>query len=323
MGLDHFSSSFDFTRYFLVLSKLRARLCLRWLVPILGFFCIGAAYAATDEAVAEALLSMPVVQGGGVVVRTADVAVDSLRIPVEARKGFLEKSATVKQIASNLFVRRALADEAERQGLDRVPEVAVALQLARDKVLSDAKLARTEKAALPTVAAIDAYAETLYRAGPERFKVSEENRVRHILVAKNTPDARMKADGLLEQLKAGADFAKLAQDNSDDPGSAAKGGDLGFFGEGRVVKPFQDSVFALKNPGDLSPVVESQFGYHIILLEERRPARIRPFEEVRESLRAEAQGKLTSEARQRETDQLLGTAQFDDAAIEKFSAQQR
>jgi parvulin-like peptidyl-prolyl isomerase len=85
----------------------------------------------------------------------------------------------------------------------------------------------------------------------------------------DTAPARAKIEGLLARARAGEDFAKLAGEFSEDPGSRAQGGDLGWFGRGTMVKPFEDAAFALKQ-GELSDVVESPFGFHIIKLEERR-----------------------------------------------------
>ncbi len=82
---------------------------------------------------------------------------------------------------------------------------------------------------------------------------------------------RAQAEDILKRVRAGEDFAKLAKEFSSDPGSKANGGDLGWFGKGQMVKPFEDAAFALK-PGEVSGIVESQFGYHIIKLDERRTA---------------------------------------------------
>lgn len=92
--------------------------------------------------------------------------------------------------------------------------------------------------------------------------------------------AEEKIGRIAAQLKAGGDFAKLAMEHSEDPGSAAQGGDLGWFGRGRMVKPFEDAAFALK-PGETSDVFRTEYGFHIVKVEERQAERTRPFEEVR------------------------------------------
>ena len=83
-------------------------------------------------------------------------------------------------------------------------------------------------------------------------------------------EAKQKAQSILERARKGEDFAKLARENSDDPGSKDKGGEYDFFSKGRMIPEFETAAFALK-PGQISDVVETSFGYHIIKLEERRP----------------------------------------------------
>ena len=134
-----------------------------------------------------------------------------------------------------------------------------------------------------------------YDAHPERFRQGEERRVSHILIQapKDAGEvalkaAREKIEGLLVKVKASpADFAKLAKENSQDPGSAERGGDLGFFGRGAMVKPFEEAAFGLAKEGDVSGVVQSDFGFHIIKLAGVKAEQVRPFEDVRNELAAE------------------------------------
>ncbi len=133
-----------------------------------------------------------------------------------------------------------------------------------------------------------------YTAQAERNKQPETRRASHILitVAKNAPEAEVKAAqakaaGLLAQLKKQPeDFAKLASQHSQDPGSAAKGGDLDWFGRGMMVKPFEDSVFALKE-NQISELIRSDFGFHIIKLTGVRAERVQAFEELKAGIAAE------------------------------------
>jgi peptidyl-prolyl cis-trans isomerase C len=137
-----------------------------------------------------------------------------------------------------------------------------------------------------TAAATDADAQDFYAKNPDQFKQAETVRASHILVkAEATADeatkkaARTKIDGVLKRAKAGEDFAALARENSAD-GSAAQGGDLGFFPRGQMVPPFDQAAFALK-PGEISDVVTTQFGYHIIKLTEKKDASLVPLEQVK------------------------------------------
>jgi parvulin-like peptidyl-prolyl isomerase len=121
-------------------------------------------------------------------------------------------------------------------------------------------------------------------------------RARHILIrvpqeVSPTDDAKLKskADDALKRAKTGEDFAALAKELSDD-GSKENGGDLGFFPRGRMVAPFEEAVFALQ-PGQISEIVRTQFGYHIIKAEERKTGKALAFDEAK----AQAQDDLTRE----------------------------
>ena len=143
--------------------------------------------------------------------------------------------------------------------------------------------------------------QAYYDTHKKEFENPEMVRARHILVAVKpdaTPEqkeaAKKKAEELLAKAKAGEDFAKLASDNTDDPGSKAKGGDLGFFTQGSMVGKFEQAAFALK-PGEVSGVVETEFGYHIIKQEERKAAEQQPYESVKEQVKARATQSIQQE----------------------------
>ncbi len=140
-----------------------------------------------------------------------------------------------------------------------------------------------------------------YDANPRSYRQEEQLKARHILFMTRGPDAekqaKVRADSLLAAIrKSGGDFAELARSFSQEPGAATSGGDLGWFARGRMVKEFEEAAFALK-PGEVSPVVRTQFGYHIIKLEDRRAPGITPFDEVRDQIRmqmARARGDSTA-----------------------------
>jgi peptidyl-prolyl cis-trans isomerase C len=154
--------------------------------------------------------------------------------------------------------------------------------------LSVTKLVEAETAALPGPS--DLEAKDFYDKNPERFKQDESVRASHILIRvdeKADPAAKKKAraeiDSVLKQIKAGGDFAKLAQQHSQD-GSAAQGGDLNYFGKGTMVPAFDKVAFELK-PGQVSDVVTTQFGYHIIKVVDRKPGRTIPLEEASQQIK--------------------------------------
>lgn len=121
------------------------------------------------------------------------------------------------------------------------------------------------------------------------YSVEEQVKASHILVA-----TREEAQEILDRLAAGEDFAELAKARSKDPGSAARGGDLGWFGRGAMVPAFEEAAFAL-GVGETSGIVETQFGFHIIRVTDRREPREPPFEEVAERVRADAEKEIASQ----------------------------
>jgi peptidyl-prolyl cis-trans isomerase C len=145
------------------------------------------------------------------------------------------------------------------------------------------KMVEAEVSAQP--APTDAQVREFYDKNPDKFKQDEAVRASHILFrVEETADAAAKkkamddAQGVLKQARSGADFAELAKKHSAD-GSAQQGGDLNFFTRGQMVPPFDQAAFAMK-PGEISDIVTTQFGYHIIKVTERRPASTVAFEQV-------------------------------------------
>jgi len=140
-----------------------------------------------------------------------------------------------------------------------------------------------------TAKVTDDEAKKFYNDNKDKFRREESVRASHILVAadqkasaEDKKKAKEKAESLLKQLKGGADFAELAKKESSCP-SSAQGGDLGFFGKGQMVPEFEKAAFGLK-PGEVSDVVETQFGYHIIKVAEKKDAETVPFEEAKERI---------------------------------------
>ena len=142
---------------------------------------------------------------------------------------------------------------------------------------------------LPTIEISDEEVQEFYDANIDKMRIPEQVRARHILIGLKPDDedarkvAEKKIAAVQQELEAGANFALLAVERSEGP-SATQGGDLGFFGRGQMVLPFEEAAFALQ-PGEISDVVETQFGLHIIKVEERRDGRTVPVEEAAERIR--------------------------------------
>lgn len=168
-----------------------------------------------------------------------------------------------------------------------------------------------------------------YQAHADRYKQNEERQASHILInaGKDANEATVKAaqakaEDILAQLKrAPGDFAKLAKQHSQDPGSAVKGGDLGWFTRGAMVKPFEDAAFALK-PNEISGIVRSDFGFHIIKLTAVKAEHARPLAEVRseigEELKRQAAAKKYAELAEAFNNTVYEQSDSLNPAAEKF-----
>ncbi|MET3461892.1 SurA N-terminal domain-containing protein [Variovorax atrisoli] len=157
-------------------------------------------------------------------------------------------------------------------------------------------------AAKKNVVVNEADLKTYYEQNASRFGTKEERRASHILItapasapAADREKAKAKAEQLLAEVKKAPNtFAEVARKNSQDPGSAEKGGDLDFVTRGAMVKPFEDAMFALKK-GEISGVVETEFGYHIIHLTDVKPAVVPPFEQVRATIENEMRSQQATQ----------------------------
>src|SRR5207253_1269034 len=153
-----------------------------------------------------------------------------------------------------------------------------------------ADLARLRSQIVPSEAEL----RKRYDASKEDYKHPEQAHILHILVRveQNAPPAvdaaaKAKAEGLVKQLRAGADFAKLAKENSGDPSSSGKGGDMGWVDRGSTVDPFDQAAFSMPLNTISDPIRSKEFGYHIIKVLDRRPAGYHSFEEVKPPLSAQ------------------------------------
>jgi len=154
----------------------------------------------------------------------------------------------------------------------------------------------------------DAQLRAAYASSMDSFRSPERVKVRHILLmtqGKSDADkktALTKAQDLLKQVRAGADFAELAKKNSQDPGSAQNGGDLGFIVRGQTVAPFEKFAFSAK-PKEISDLVTTEYGYHIIQAMEKEPARVKPFDEVKDSIAEQLKKQGVNDKMQASMDQ--------------------
>lgn len=182
--------------------------------------------------------------------------------------------ATKRRVLVEYMIENQLfADAAEKDKLSAGPAFEQRLAYWRRRALRDTYFDKAVKGDVS-----DGVAKAFYEDQVKAMKPEEEVQARHILV-----DTEEKAKELAEKIAKGEDFAKLAKENSKDPGSKDDGGMLGFFGRGQMVPQFEEAAYRLKK-GEVSAPVKSQFGFHLIKLEDRRDKKLPTFEEVKDRI---------------------------------------
>jgi peptidyl-prolyl cis-trans isomerase D len=216
----------------------------------------------------------------------------------------------MRLIGESSHVSAAEARDSLFQRLEEVQIAFVVLDSSRED--EDAPVDEAQLAAF--LAEREEEARTLYSQRASVYDVPEQVQARHVLLKvaagadeDESAETEARAREVLKRLQDGEDFATVATEVSDDPGSKASGGDLGLFGRGQMVKPFEDVAFSLE-PGELSDIVRSDFGFHIIRVEAHNLAKQTPFEEVREELASELVRQERSATRNREIADKLSAA---------------
>jgi peptidyl-prolyl cis-trans isomerase C len=187
-----------------------------------------------------------------------------------------QRDAMVDQLVNMTLAAQA----AEKEGLDKTADVQARLELLRTQILAEAASEKYVKSHPVS----DDEVKAAYDS--EGANMPKEYKARHILVEK-----KETADEIIKQLQAGGDFAKIAKAQSKDPGSAAKGGDLGWFSAQTMVKPFADALKTLEKGKMTTAPVQTEYGWHVIELEDLRAPEAPAFEDVKEQVKMFAQRK--------------------------------
>lgn len=204
------------------------------------------------------------------------------------RQAMIDQNPQVKESILRQYVQSIVISQlAKKDEYDKKPEVAQKLNFYSDSLLSNLYL---EQQIGDKVTVSEEETKAYYDEHINEFTTPEMIKARHILVKvdPSAPEdekkqAYQKAEGILKQVQDGEDFAKLATELSDDSHTQSKGGDLGFFSRGKIVKPFEDVAFEMK-PGETSGIVETQFGYHIIRVEERKAETLHSYDSMKERI---------------------------------------
>jgi peptidyl-prolyl cis-trans isomerase C len=205
-----------------------------------------------------------------------------------------------KEMLDTMIIRELILQQASKDGLDKGPEIEEKLQDLKKRLIVESFLKKKVEAESKVS---DEDLKKFYEQNKDKFKSGEQIRASHILVK-----TEKEAKDILAQLKSGGNFEELAKKSSFDS-SAAKGGDLGWFGKGSMVPVFEKAALVLKE-GQISGVVKSDFGFHIIKLTGKRAAGIRPFEEVKEQIKGAIMPTKQQEVFQKIKDELKKTAKI-------------
>lgn len=205
-----------------------------------------------------------------------------------------------KEMLDTMVIRELILQQAAKDGLDKGPDIEEKLQDLKKRLIVESFLKKKVEAESKVS---DEDMKKFYEQNKDKFKTGEQIRASHILVK-----TEKEAIDILAKLKSGGNFEELAKKNSADS-SAAKGGDLGWFGKGSMVPVFEKAALALKE-GQTSGIVKSDFGFHIIKLTGKRPAGIRPFEEVKEQIKGAIMPTKQQEVFQKIKEELKKTAKI-------------
>jgi len=255
---------------------------------------------------------------GDFVLREADLDRILANQPPAVQKRFQDDPQQRGNLIREILMKKAIVIKARKEGFDRKPEIKEQLSYVYDNFISQEYLAKVVTAG---VAVSDDDLKKYYREHEQEFLLPEEIKVRHILIVslkeakpEEREKARARAEAVLQRLNRGEDFAKLAGELSEDQISASKGGELAPITLGKTnSEEFEKAAFALKN-GEISGIVATSYGFHIIKMDEHQEKRTAPFAEARDYI----SGKLKAEQEQKKAQEFVEQA-VKDAGMEVYA----
>ncbi len=204
--------------------------------------------------------------------------------PANGQYKLLNDRQRLEEVIYHLYLNRALAEEAKKLGLDKDPIIQAEIENFRDRRLALARLDAIRKQPVPDMTQA---ARDYYKAHYDEFMQPEQVDVSHILVRwkgkRPKDEARRMAEAARKRILAGEDFAKVADELSEDPSVKVNHGRLGWVTPDKVVTPFRKQVFKLK-PGEVSEVFETEFGFHVAKVWDKKPPQQLPFEQVKDKI---------------------------------------
>ncbi len=233
---------------------------------------------------------------GGIVIGFDEVDGRIVGIPQSRRAGYLNDPERIEKMLQNMLVMKQLAKDARAAGVDQHPVIKAEIDLAVEEILAKRQLSsELAKIEVPDLGPI---AQERYNADPSLYDTGETISVRHLVIKRDT-HGDIAARALAEKLRAeflekGGNFEAFVKQHSEEPRAELHGGLLKSLIRGKTVGSFEQAAFALAKEGDVSEVINTEFGYHVIRLEQRTPSRRRSFEEVKDSILAAVRADYVS-----------------------------
>ena len=232
----------------------------------------------------------------------------------DKRKALEENSIFKATILQRIVQGKVFSKIAKDNGFDKKPAIREQLDMLQDDFLASQYLLAE---IIEKINVTEDEMKLYYKMHGDEFRTPEMVRVRHILVIFDKSGSedlkkktKEKAEAILKRVKAGEDFVKLASEYSDDAASKSKGGDMGFFPKGKMIPDFEKAAFSLR-PGEVSDVVETQIGFHIIKSEEKKKSVLEPYESIKDKVR----DKVFAEFKKARVDEFAEKA-MKDAGVE-------
>ncbi len=238
---------------------------------------------------------------GDKVITVADFEAELEALPEFTRSKLTTKEAKRKQL-DKMIDEMLLMQEAERRGLSNDPDIQKKLENYRKRMITE----KLYQAAAQTETPVsEEEIKKYYEEHKDQFEEKEKIRVSQVMIMippnagpEKEKEAKAKIEEALKRAKKGEDFSKLAQEYAEGSPMGGRGGDLGYITRGRMMPEFETAAFSLKNIGDISDVVKTQFGYHIIKLTDRKPAHTQTLEEVRDRIVRQIEAQRRRDMRQ-------------------------
>ena len=254
---------------------------------LVAFFVAGQA-AITPQLQAAGAPSVVIASQGGENVTLEDIDAFAERVPEADRPNFFNSPKRIESMLMNLLLQKQLATAARKTGLDKDPKVARQLELAEIEALSKAEANRfRDELAVPDLSQL---VRENYLANKEKYQIPGKLDVRHILIGTESR-SEAEAEALAKTVEAEArkdpaKFVALVAQYSDDPSKEANQGLMHDAGSSRYVPEFATAAKALAKPDDISKPIKTKFGFHILQLVAKEPAKPRSFDEVKDEIRA-------------------------------------